>query len=193
MALRLKSHYEKLVITHQTSIARTPQQNGIVERRNRTFVEVARTILVFSKAPEFLWAEAISTACFTQFRVSNLQPQNTENYENHSIQVYEYNAWILNTECFRTDSNALIFEDSSAESNQTPSKEDLNDLFGPLYEEYYENRQPEVSTNSDAPTTLHNEDTPSSSTIIADDNEAPQILSTSEEPTSLISNDLANE
>ncbi|GJU89901.1 retrovirus-related pol polyprotein from transposon TNT 1-94 [Tanacetum coccineum] len=50
---------------------------------------------------------------------------------------------------------------------------------------------PVVSTNFAAPTTLNNEDTPSESTIIIDENEAPQIVSTSEELTSLISNDLA--
>nr|GFC54115.1 hypothetical protein [Tanacetum cinerariifolium] len=41
---------------------RTPQQNGVVERRNRTLVEAARTMLNFSRAPLFLWAEAIATA-----------------------------------------------------------------------------------------------------------------------------------
>ncbi|GKA75279.1 retrovirus-related pol polyprotein from transposon TNT 1-94 [Tanacetum coccineum] len=51
---------------YNTSIAQTPQQNGVVERRNRTLVEAARTMLIFSKSPEFLWAEAIATACFTQ-------------------------------------------------------------------------------------------------------------------------------
>ncbi|GKD58406.1 retrovirus-related pol polyprotein from transposon TNT 1-94 [Tanacetum coccineum] len=62
---KLRAFYVKLGIVHQTSIARTPQQNGVVERQNRTLVEAARTILIFSKAPEFLWAEAIATACFT--------------------------------------------------------------------------------------------------------------------------------
>ncbi|GJR58082.1 retrovirus-related pol polyprotein from transposon TNT 1-94 [Tanacetum coccineum] len=41
-------------------------QNGVVERRNRTLVEAARTMLIFSCAPLFLWAEAIATACYTQ-------------------------------------------------------------------------------------------------------------------------------
>ncbi|GJX69530.1 putative ribonuclease H-like domain-containing protein [Tanacetum coccineum] len=45
-------------ISNQTSVACTPQQNDIVERRNRTLVEAARTILIFSKAPLYLWAEA---------------------------------------------------------------------------------------------------------------------------------------
>nr|GFC92440.1 putative ribonuclease H-like domain-containing protein [Tanacetum cinerariifolium] len=49
-------------ISHQMSSVRTPQQNGVVERRNRTLVEAARTMLIFSRAPLFLWAEAIATA-----------------------------------------------------------------------------------------------------------------------------------
>ncbi|GJV38105.1 retrovirus-related pol polyprotein from transposon TNT 1-94 [Tanacetum coccineum] len=64
----MRAHYEKLGIIQQFSIARTPQQNGVVERRNRTLVKAARIVLIFSKSLEFLWAEAISTACFTQNR-----------------------------------------------------------------------------------------------------------------------------
>ncbi|GKE59050.1 retrovirus-related pol polyprotein from transposon TNT 1-94, partial [Tanacetum coccineum] len=55
-------------ISHQASYVRTPQQNGVVERRNRTLVESARTLLVFSCATLFLWVEAIATACYTQNR-----------------------------------------------------------------------------------------------------------------------------
>nr|GEZ81073.1 hypothetical protein [Tanacetum cinerariifolium] len=50
------------------SSVRTPQQNGVVERQNRTLVEAARTMLIFYRAPLFLWVEAIATACFTQNR-----------------------------------------------------------------------------------------------------------------------------
>nr|GEU57142.1 hypothetical protein [Tanacetum cinerariifolium] len=53
-------------IHHQTSVARTPEQNGVVERRNRTLVEVARMMLSAAKVPLFFWAEAIATSCFTQ-------------------------------------------------------------------------------------------------------------------------------
>nr|GEV39903.1 hypothetical protein [Tanacetum cinerariifolium] len=49
-------------IQHQTSVARTPEQNGVVERRNRTLVEAARTMLSAAKVPLFFWAEAIATA-----------------------------------------------------------------------------------------------------------------------------------
>ncbi|KAI3669337.1 hypothetical protein L6452_40570 [Arctium lappa] len=55
-------------ISHQYSAARTPQQNGVVERRNRTLVEAAQTMLNQSDLPLFLWAEAVSTACHTQNR-----------------------------------------------------------------------------------------------------------------------------
>ncbi|GJZ17586.1 retrovirus-related pol polyprotein from transposon TNT 1-94 [Tanacetum coccineum] len=51
-------------------VPRTPQQNGVVERRNRTLVEAARTMMIFSKAPMFLWAKAVATACYTQNRKS---------------------------------------------------------------------------------------------------------------------------
>nr|GEU47901.1 putative reverse transcriptase domain-containing protein [Tanacetum cinerariifolium] len=55
-------------IEHQNSTARTPEQNGVVERRNRTLVEAARTMLSVLKLPLFFWAEAIATACYTQNR-----------------------------------------------------------------------------------------------------------------------------
>ncbi|GJZ01821.1 retrovirus-related pol polyprotein from transposon TNT 1-94 [Tanacetum coccineum] len=53
---------------HQKSVLRTPQQNGVIERRNRTLVEAAGTMLIFSKALMFLWTEAVATACYTQNR-----------------------------------------------------------------------------------------------------------------------------
>ncbi|GJY05921.1 retrovirus-related pol polyprotein from transposon TNT 1-94 [Tanacetum coccineum] len=64
----LTDYYERVGIFHQKTVPRTPQQNGVVKRRNRTLVEAARTMLIFSKAPMFLWAEAVATACYTQNR-----------------------------------------------------------------------------------------------------------------------------
>ncbi|GJU43429.1 putative ribonuclease H-like domain-containing protein [Tanacetum coccineum] len=63
---KLQSFYATLGIVHHTLIARTPQQNSVVECRNRTLVEARRTMLILSKSLEFLWAEAIATDCFTQ-------------------------------------------------------------------------------------------------------------------------------
>ncbi|GJX34729.1 retrovirus-related pol polyprotein from transposon TNT 1-94 [Tanacetum coccineum] len=64
----LHAYFAQEGIEHQTSTARTPEQNNVVERRNRTLVEVARTMLSAAKVPLFFWAEAIATSCFTQNR-----------------------------------------------------------------------------------------------------------------------------
>ncbi|GJW07945.1 retrovirus-related pol polyprotein from transposon TNT 1-94 [Tanacetum coccineum] len=64
----LREYYEKVGISHETSVARSPQQNGVIERRNHTLIEAARTMLIYAKAPLFLWAEAVATACYTQNR-----------------------------------------------------------------------------------------------------------------------------
>nr|GEV75150.1 retrovirus-related Pol polyprotein from transposon TNT 1-94 [Tanacetum cinerariifolium] len=58
--------FDEVEISQQFSAARTPQQNGVVEMRNRTLVEAARTMLIFANFTLFLWAEAIATTCFTQ-------------------------------------------------------------------------------------------------------------------------------
>ncbi|GJY27609.1 retrovirus-related pol polyprotein from transposon TNT 1-94 [Tanacetum coccineum] len=58
---KIIGYYESVGISHETSVARSPQQNGVVERRNRTLVEAARTMLIYAKAPLFLWAEAVTT------------------------------------------------------------------------------------------------------------------------------------
>ncbi|GJS71241.1 retrovirus-related pol polyprotein from transposon TNT 1-94 [Tanacetum coccineum] len=64
----LHAFFKEEGIEHQTSTPRTPEQNGVVERRNRTLVEAARMMLSASKLPLFFWAEAIATACYTQNR-----------------------------------------------------------------------------------------------------------------------------
>ncbi|GJV41899.1 putative ribonuclease H-like domain-containing protein [Tanacetum coccineum] len=51
-------------IKREYSVARTPQQNGVAERKNRTLIEAARTMLADSKLPTTFWAEAVSTACY---------------------------------------------------------------------------------------------------------------------------------
>nr|GEW51863.1 hypothetical protein [Tanacetum cinerariifolium] len=64
----LREYYEEVDISHETSVARSPQQNGVVERRNRTLIKAARTMLIYAQALLFLWAEAVATACYTQNR-----------------------------------------------------------------------------------------------------------------------------
>ncbi|GJT91952.1 retrovirus-related pol polyprotein from transposon TNT 1-94 [Tanacetum coccineum] len=131
----LKAHCEKLGIMQQFSTACTPQQNGVVERRNRT-LEAARTMLIFSRLPEFLWAEAVAT---------------------------------------------------TSDTMNTPSKEDLENLFGLVFEEYFEKRSFDTPINSTAQPTQFHKDSPSTSSIIVDEHKAPPIETTSDEQTSPIS------
>nr|GEV08688.1 retrovirus-related Pol polyprotein from transposon TNT 1-94 [Tanacetum cinerariifolium] len=62
----LREYYETVGISHEIFVARSPQQNDVVERRNCTMIEATRTMLIYAKAPLFLWAEAIATTCYTQ-------------------------------------------------------------------------------------------------------------------------------
>ncbi|GJX57572.1 retrovirus-related pol polyprotein from transposon TNT 1-94 [Tanacetum coccineum] len=63
------------------SVARTPQQNRVAERKNRTLIEAARTMLADSLLPTTFWAEAINTACYVQNRVLITKPHNKTPYE----------------------------------------------------------------------------------------------------------------
>nr|GEW06511.1 integrase, catalytic region, zinc finger, CCHC-type, peptidase aspartic, catalytic [Tanacetum cinerariifolium] len=64
----MHEYYEQVDISYETSVASSPQQNSVVERRNRTLIEAARTMLIYVQASLFLWAEAVATACYTQNR-----------------------------------------------------------------------------------------------------------------------------
>nr|GEY86479.1 putative ribonuclease H-like domain-containing protein [Tanacetum cinerariifolium] len=68
-------------IKREFSVPRTPQQNGIVERKNRTLIEAARTLLVDSLLPIPFWAEAVNTTCYVQNRVLVTKPHNKTPYE----------------------------------------------------------------------------------------------------------------
>nr|GEU77085.1 hypothetical protein [Tanacetum cinerariifolium] len=93
--------------------------------------------------------------------------------------------------------NCTNFQDSLKDSQSIPSKSGLDNLFGPLYEEYYATSSQEVSYNSTA-NTLDNEHTSSSSSIVVEKDEAPQIVSSSAEqvatePNSLVFNENTDE
>ncbi|GKA13057.1 putative ribonuclease H-like domain-containing protein, partial [Tanacetum coccineum] len=68
-------------IRREYSVARTPQQNGVAERRNRTLIKAARTMLADSKLPTTFWTEAVNTACYVQNRVLVVKPHNKTPYE----------------------------------------------------------------------------------------------------------------
>ncbi|GJR05647.1 retrovirus-related pol polyprotein from transposon TNT 1-94 [Tanacetum coccineum] len=203
---------------------------------------VARTMLIFSTAPEFLWAEAIATACFTQNRFIVHTQYNKTPYElirgrkpnipyfhvfeslcyptnfrddlgkmkpkadigifigysesSRGFRTYnrrtkkimetihvkfdELTAMASECDNLEPGMNCTNFQDSSKDSQSISSKSDLDNLFGPLYEEYYATSSQEVSDNS-AANTLDNEHTSSSSSIVVEEDEAPQIVSSSAE------------
>jgi hypothetical protein len=62
---QIEGFLEEEGIKHEFSSPYTPQQNGVVERKNRTLLDMARTMLDEYKTPNQFWAEAINTACYT--------------------------------------------------------------------------------------------------------------------------------
>ncbi|GJR71053.1 putative ribonuclease H-like domain-containing protein [Tanacetum coccineum] len=72
---------ERKGIKREFSVARTPQQNRLAKRKNKTLIEAARTMLADSKLPTTFWAEAVNTACYVQNRVLVTKPHNKTPYE----------------------------------------------------------------------------------------------------------------
>ncbi|GJZ64467.1 putative ribonuclease H-like domain-containing protein, partial [Tanacetum coccineum] len=68
-------------IKREFSAARTPQQNGVAERKNKTLIEATRTMLIDSKLPTNFCAEAVNTACYVLNRVLIIKPHNKPPYE----------------------------------------------------------------------------------------------------------------
>ncbi|GJU12102.1 putative ribonuclease H-like domain-containing protein [Tanacetum coccineum] len=72
---------EKKGIKREFSVVKTPQQNGVAERRNRTLIEADRTMLADSKLPTTFWDEAVNTAYYVQNRLLVVKPHNKTPYE----------------------------------------------------------------------------------------------------------------
>ncbi|GJV21968.1 putative ribonuclease H-like domain-containing protein [Tanacetum coccineum] len=77
----MNQFFERKDIKREFIIARTPQQNGVAERKNRTLIEATRTMLADSKLPTTFWAKAVNTACYVQNRVLVTKPHNKTPYE----------------------------------------------------------------------------------------------------------------
>nr|GEU33083.1 ribonuclease H-like domain-containing protein [Tanacetum cinerariifolium] len=74
-------------ILRQFSVARIPQQNRIIERRNRTLIKATRTMLADSKLPNTFWAEVVCSACYVQNRVLVVKPHNKTSYEHFHVRM----------------------------------------------------------------------------------------------------------
>ncbi|GJZ38521.1 retrovirus-related pol polyprotein from transposon TNT 1-94 [Tanacetum coccineum] len=158
----LTEFYESIGISHQKSVPRTLQQNGVVERRNHTLVEAARTMLIFSKALMFLWAEAIATACYTQNRSLIHTRHNKTPYELvHDKKPDLIFLHIFGALCYpinnsedlgklKAKANIRIFVGYApnrkglvpnpvpADPYVPPTNKDLEILFQPMFDEYFE-------------------------------------------------------
>ncbi|KAI3672653.1 hypothetical protein L6452_38750 [Arctium lappa] len=77
----LQSYLISVGISHYFSAAYTPRQNGIVEQKNSTLVEAARTMLAYADLPMYLWAEAVATSCFTHNRTTVVKRFHKTTYE----------------------------------------------------------------------------------------------------------------
>nr|GEV19483.1 hypothetical protein [Tanacetum cinerariifolium] len=159
----LAKFFDEVGITQQFSATRTPQQNGVVERRNRTLVEAARIILTFTNLPSFLWAEAIAIACFTQnhsiiYKSFDKIPYELINKRKPNIKffhVFRCRCYLLNDYeddgKLKTKGDIGVLEPGLSNLNETgkspnpsvsqvleTSKKDLEDLFQKFYDEYFD-------------------------------------------------------
>nr|GEY20167.1 retrovirus-related Pol polyprotein from transposon TNT 1-94 [Tanacetum cinerariifolium] len=179
----LAKFFDEVGITQQFSAARTPQQNGVMERRNRTLVEAARTMLTFANLPSFLWAEAIATACFTQNRLIihkrfDKTPYELMNKRKPNIKffrVFRCRCYLLNDyedvgklkakeilECFLEPSLSNLNErektsNPSVSKVSKASKKYLKDLFQDFYDEYFDSSNIIKSSTTNVETSINEE------------------------------------
>nr|GEY88530.1 hypothetical protein [Tanacetum cinerariifolium] len=160
-------------------ILKTPQQNGVVETRNRTLVEAARTMLTFANLPSCLWAEAIATACFTQnrsiihkrfdktpYEVINKRKLNIKFFRVFGCRCYLFNDY-EDVGKLKAKRDIRVFVGYSKEfvafeiynkrtllNVDEASKNDLEDLFQDFYDEYFDSSKIMKSSTTNVETPI---------------------------------------
>ncbi|GJT85010.1 retrovirus-related pol polyprotein from transposon TNT 1-94 [Tanacetum coccineum] len=138
----LRSYYESVGISHETSVARSPQQNGVVKRRNHTLVEAARTMLIYGKAPLFLWAEAVATTslCYPNNDSEDLGKLQAK----ADIGIFigyasKKKAYRLGLQSLTpaTSSSGLVSNPIPQQPCNSPPRDDWDRLFQPMFDEYF--------------------------------------------------------
>nr|GFA30343.1 hypothetical protein [Tanacetum cinerariifolium] len=124
----LRDYYEEVRISHETSVACSLQQNGVVKRRNCTLIEAARTILIYAQAPLFLWAEAMAAAC-----LHKIDP----------LFAFDMERLLMSFCTFKTRKNIFSFN-----IYVPPSRNDWDLLFQPMFDELL---NPPPSVDNQAP------------------------------------------
>ncbi|GKE75329.1 retrovirus-related pol polyprotein from transposon TNT 1-94 [Tanacetum coccineum] len=171
----LKEYFDNVGISHQASSVRTPQQNGVVERRNHTLVEAARTMLIFSYALLFLWAEAIATACYTQNRSIIHQRFEKTSYELINGRKPDISfLHVFGSLCYPKNDHEDIGKLGakgidltyalSTITSQKPTKRDLDILFDAMYDDYIGGQPSTAPRNAPAAPESQNLHIPNAST-----------------------------
>ncbi|GJY19581.1 retrovirus-related pol polyprotein from transposon TNT 1-94 [Tanacetum coccineum] len=180
----IKKFIAQAQLNYKAKVCKIRTDNG-TEFKNATLKAhyeklAARTMLIFSRLPEFLWAEAVATACFTQNRSIIHTRHNKTPYEllhgrkpndeyfhvfgslcyptndrddlgkmkpKADIRFDELTAMASEHDCLEPELQRSINHNSSVETMNTPSKEDLDTLFGPMYEEYFEKKFSDTPIN----------------------------------------------
>nr|GEX19152.1 retrovirus-related Pol polyprotein from transposon TNT 1-94 [Tanacetum cinerariifolium] len=143
----LRSYYESVDISHETSVARSPQQNGVIKRQNHTIVKAARTMLIYANAPLFLW---VKTDEFGGVLKNKARLVTLGFRQEEGINFEESFASVARLEATR------IFVANAANKNMTIFQMDVmtNFLNGELKEEVYV-YQPEGFVDQDNPSHVY--------------------------------------
>nr|GEW01230.1 retrovirus-related Pol polyprotein from transposon TNT 1-94 [Tanacetum cinerariifolium] len=134
----LKEYFDIVGISHQMSFIRTPQQNEVVERRNQTLVEAARTMLIFSRAPLFLWAEAIATTVYNRRTKKIIETMNVSFDELSAMAFDQRNSKprLQSMTSGHISSGLDLTYALSTITTQQPSEGELDLLFEAMYDAY---------------------------------------------------------
>ncbi|GJR52908.1 retrovirus-related pol polyprotein from transposon TNT 1-94 [Tanacetum coccineum] len=154
----LNAFFKEEGIEHQTSTPRTPKQNGVVERLNRTLVEAARMMLSASKLPLFFWAEAILKGYRvynkrTRLIVESIHLRFDEIKEMSKTFVANDTSGLVPQRQKASDYDnpnpAPELQNVSPSADTTvPSQQELDLLFGPLYDEFFNDGTSRVNKSS---------------------------------------------
>ncbi|GJZ02025.1 retrovirus-related pol polyprotein from transposon TNT 1-94 [Tanacetum coccineum] len=148
MRVTLRDFYENVGISHQTFVARTPQQNDIVERQNQTLVEAARTMLIFSKAPltpyELMHDKKPDLSFFHVFGSLCYPTNDSEDLGKLSAKANIGPRLQVLTPT--TSNSGLIPNIIPQQPCNSPKRDDWDTLFQPLFDEYFNPPTIAVST-----------------------------------------------
>nr|GEY05804.1 hypothetical protein [Tanacetum cinerariifolium] len=170
----MTEYYERIGIFHQKSVPRTSQQNGVVERQNRTLVEAARTMLIFSKAPMFCGQNLKGYRIYNK-RTRRIMETIHVQFDELAEPMAPVHLGTGPAPNFLTPgqiSSGLVLNSVPETLYATPTNKDLEILFQSVFDEYLEPPRAErpVSPAQAEQAPVNSAGTPSSTTI---DQDAP--------------------